>query len=57
MKKLICIILAICAAVSLTACGGKTLEETAAGFKPARRGIQAGSRHQYKLQHHGSWKL
>ena len=35
MKKLICIILAICAAVSLTACGGKTQEETAAGFKPA----------------------
>ena len=35
MKKLLCIILTICTAVSLTACGGKTKDETAAGFKPA----------------------
>jgi len=35
MKKLLCIILAICTVVSLTACGGKTNDETAAGFKPA----------------------
>ena len=35
MKKLFCIILILCAVVSLTACGGETQEETAAGFKPA----------------------
>ncbi len=35
MKKLICIMLAICTLVSLTACGGKTQEETVTGFKPA----------------------
>ena len=35
MKKLICIILAACTAVSLAACGGKPQEETSAGFKPA----------------------
>ena len=35
MKRLLCIILAICTVVSLTACGGKTNDETAAGFKPA----------------------
>ena len=35
MKKLICIMLAICTLVSLTACGSKTQEETPAGFKPA----------------------
>ena len=35
MKKMICIILAICTVVSLTACGGKTTGETATGFKPA----------------------
>lgn len=35
MKKLLCFILAICAIVSLTACGKKTQDETAAGFKPA----------------------
>ncbi len=35
MKKLLCIILVFCAAVSLAACGGKPQEETAAGFKPA----------------------
>ena len=35
MKKLLCIILVIFTAVSLSACGGKPQEETAAGFKPA----------------------
>ena len=37
MKKLLCVILAICAFVSLTACAGKPQEEeaAAAGFKPA----------------------
>ena len=35
MKKLICIVLVMCTLVSLTACGGKTQEETAAGFKPS----------------------
>lgn len=35
MKKLLCIILAICTVVSLTACGGKTNDEAVAGFKPA----------------------
>ena len=35
MKKLICIILAICTVLSLTACGAKAQEETAAEFKPA----------------------
>ena len=34
MKKLLCIILALCTLVSLTACGGKKQEETT-GFKPA----------------------
>ena len=35
MKKLLCSILVICTLVSLTACGGNTAAETAAGFKPA----------------------
>ena len=35
MKKLLCIILAVCVLVSLTACGGNAQKETAAGFKPA----------------------
>jgi multiple sugar transport system substrate-binding protein len=35
MKKVICIILVICTAIVLTACGGKTQEETVTGFKPA----------------------
>ena len=35
MKKLLCVILVICMLASLTACGGKTQEETAAGFKPS----------------------
>ncbi len=35
MKKLICTVLAVCMVVSLSACGGKTKKETAAGFKPA----------------------
>ena len=35
MKKLLCIILALCTLVLLTACGSKQQEETAAGFKPA----------------------
>ena len=35
MKKLFCTILIICTLVSLTACGGKPQEETAAGFEPA----------------------
>ncbi len=35
MKKLLPIILAICTVLSLVACGSKTQEETAAGFKPA----------------------
>ena len=35
MKKLLCIILVIFMLVSLTACGGKTKEETGAVFKPA----------------------
>ena len=35
MKKLLCIILALCMAVSLAACSSKPKEETAAGFKPA----------------------
>ena len=35
MKKLLCIICILCAALSLTACGGKTQEESAAGFKPS----------------------
>lgn len=35
MKKLLCIIVIICMLVSLSACGGKPKEETAAGFKPA----------------------
>jgi len=34
MKKIICIILALCTVVSLTACSGKTKENTAAEFKP-----------------------
>ena len=35
MKKLLSTILVICTLVSLTACGGKPQEETAAGFSPA----------------------
>ena len=35
MKKLLCIILFICTAVSLAACGSKPQEGPAAGFKPA----------------------
>ena len=35
MKKLLCIVLIACALASLTACGNKPPEETAAGFKPA----------------------
>ena len=35
MKKLLCILLAICALVSLSACGDKTKEETVEGFVPA----------------------
>ena len=35
MKRLLCVILLICTLVSLTACGGKPQEETAAGFKPS----------------------
>ena len=35
MKQLLCIILAIFTVISLAACGGKTQDETAAGFKPA----------------------
>ena len=35
MKKLLCVILVICALVSLTGCGSKPQEEKAAGFKPA----------------------
>ncbi len=35
MRRLLCVILLICILVSLTACGGKPQEETAAGFKPS----------------------
>ena len=35
MKKLLCIICILCAVLSLAACGGKTQEESAAGFKPS----------------------
>ena len=35
MKKLLSIVLVICTLAALTACGGKTQEETSAGFKPA----------------------
>ena len=35
MKKILCIILALCTLVSLTACGSKPQEESTAGFKPA----------------------
>lgn len=35
MKKLLCIVLILCAVVSLTACGSKKQEESASGFKPA----------------------
>ena len=35
MKKLLCAVLAICTLVSLTACGSKPQENTAAGFQPA----------------------
>lgn len=35
MKKLLCVITVICVLVTLTACGSKPKEETAAGFKPA----------------------
>ncbi len=35
MKKLFCIILVLCTALSLAACGGKPQEAPAAGFQPA----------------------
>ncbi|MCR4752282.1 MAG: ABC transporter substrate-binding protein [Eubacterium sp.] len=35
MKKLLCIILTICTAVLLAACGSKTQEKTDAGFQPS----------------------
>jgi multiple sugar transport system substrate-binding protein len=35
MKKLLCIMLILCTVLSLTACGAKPQEETAAGFKAA----------------------
>ncbi|MBQ3379077.1 MAG: carbohydrate ABC transporter substrate-binding protein [Clostridia bacterium] len=35
MKKVICIILALCTAVVLTSCGSKTQDDTVTGFKPA----------------------
>ena len=35
MKKILCIMLALCTLVSLAACGSKPQEESAAGFKPA----------------------
>ena len=35
MKKLLLLVLALAMALSLTACGGKTKEETGAVFKPA----------------------
>ena len=35
MKKILCIILALCTLVSLAACGSKPQEESTAGFKPA----------------------
>ena len=35
MKKLLCAVLVICMAVSLTACSKKPQEETTAGFRPA----------------------
>ena len=35
MKKLLCVFLIICAAISLAACSGKPKEETTGGFKPA----------------------
>ena len=35
MKKVLCIISVICMLALLTACGSKTPEEPAAGFKPA----------------------
>ena len=35
MKKLLCVITVACVLVTLTACGSKPQEETAAGFKPA----------------------
>ena len=35
MKKLLCIVLAVCMAVSLAACADKPKEEPTAGFKPA----------------------
>ena len=34
MKKLLCIILVVCALISLTGCGSKPQEENTAGFKP-----------------------
>ena len=50
MKKTVSIILALCMAVSLTACGGKTQEKN-------RRRIQAGAGYRNKLQHHRCRKL
>ena len=35
MKKTLCIVLALCMALSLAACGGQTQEATPAGFRPA----------------------
>ncbi len=35
MKKIICLVLTLCMAISLTACGGKDTEETTEGFKPS----------------------
>jgi len=35
MKQWICLVLALCALVALTACGGSAPEEPAAGFQPA----------------------
>ncbi len=35
MKKLLCMVLAVCLLLTLTACGGKTPEKDAVGFAPA----------------------
>ena len=35
MKKILCVILALCLSVSIAACSGKTQEKTAAEFEPA----------------------
>ena len=35
MRKMLCVLLALCTLFSLAACGSKTPEESAAGFKPA----------------------